>query len=97
MKDGKINKDHEVTWSEWAGKLLCFTCQEDMDGFGGIFDGPIAYDAAKMIMGEYCFSRWNMKKKCVEAMCNGKNNIYYKKDKEMTALFLLSQKKEDAK
>lgn len=94
MVDGKVNEDHKVTWSEWEGMLWCYDCAKDMKGFGGIFDGPIIFEAAKMIMGETCFHRWNMKRKCVEAPFMGKNNMYYKKDPAMTAKFLAIQKKE---
>ena len=78
--------EHKVTWSEYAGMLWCYTCEKDTNGFGGIFSGPIPVEAAKMMLGDDCFDRWDMKKREVQTYCMGKRNIYYKRDKVRTAL-----------
>lgn len=66
-KGGQVNKEHKVAWSEYEGMIWCFDCEEDMVGFGGIFDGPIMYETTKMILGETCFHRYNMETGLIEA------------------------------
>ena len=80
---------HRITWSEWQGKIWCFLCEKDMEGFGGIFDGPIIWEASKLILGKYCFHRHYLKEKKIKAPFVGKShNIYYKTDKELTKKLL---------
>lgn len=84
--EGELAEPHKITWSEYAGMIWCYTCERDMRGFGGIFDGPIPVQAAQMMLGSDCFDRWDMKKREVQTFCQGKRNIYYKRDKERTAI-----------
>lgn len=83
---GEVNKDHKTTWSEFEGMIWCYDCQKDMKGFGGIFDGPIPVQAAQMMLGSDCFDRWDMRKREVQTFCQGKRNIYYKRDKQRTSV-----------
>lgn len=64
---GKVNPSHKVAWSEYASMIWCFDCKLDMKGFGGIFDGPIIWEATKLILGPLCFHRYNLVKKVIEA------------------------------
>lgn len=64
---------HRVTWSEYERMLWCYDCKKDMKGFGGIFDGPIPLQATIMMLGEYCFHRWDIKKECFLAPDYTKN------------------------
>lgn len=83
-KGGSINTTHEVTWSEYAGKIWCFYCREDMEGFGGIFDGPIPVKATRMIMGKFCFHRYNLVRKLIEAPVIRNGKMYYRADRLLT-------------
>ena len=38
-----------ITWSEWEQLIWCYDCQIDTEGSGGIFDGPIAKGACKIL------------------------------------------------
>jgi hypothetical protein len=40
---------HNITWSEWEHMIWCYDCQRDTPGTGGIFDGPIAFEACEML------------------------------------------------
>lgn len=44
-----------VEWSEFEGHVFCWRCLKDTGGTGGIFDGPIPINGAK-ILG-LCFDR----------------------------------------
>ena len=85
MSGKKINKDHRIAWSEYEGMIWCYDCQEDMKGFGGIFDGPIPWEATLMILGEYCFHHHNMVDDTIEAPHHEDGKIVYKVDEELTA------------
>ena len=63
---GKINPKHKIAWSEYAHEIWCYKCKKDMPGFGGIFDGPIPWEATHLMLGPKCFWRYNMVKKRVE-------------------------------
>jgi len=84
MRGRKINKNHKVTWSEYAGMIWCYDCNEDMKGFGGIFDGPIPFNATKLLMGRTCFHRYNMVKKVVEGPVMRRGLMHYRIDKGLT-------------
>lgn len=60
------NIKHKTWWSEFEGMIWCYRCKKDMNGTGGIFDGPIPLEATKLILGENCFDRFNMKTKKIE-------------------------------
>lgn len=52
-------------WSEYAGRLWCKACKKDfVPAHNGIFDGPIAVNACRM-MG-IVFDRYVIKTKTVE-------------------------------
>jgi hypothetical protein len=92
MKDDKVNKDHKIAWSEYEGMIWCYDCNEDMRGFGGIFDGPIPADATKMILGPHCFHRYNLTKNTIEEPITVGNKIQYRMDKELTKRLHAGQK-----
>ena len=93
MKNGKINAKHKVTWSEYEGMIWCYDCKEDMKGFGGIFDGPIPYEATKMITGRLCFHRYNMIRKVIEAPVMRNGRMYYRADLRLTKKLLTKKQK----
>ncbi len=37
-----------IAWSEYEHMIWCFDCQKDVEGFPGIFGGPIPLEATKM-------------------------------------------------
>jgi hypothetical protein len=41
--------------------IWCYDCKIDTNGTGGIFDGPIPWNAALLLLGKHCFDRFNMK------------------------------------
>ena len=87
---GRINKKHKTEWSEYEHKIWCYDCKKDMDGFPGIFGGPIPYEATLMMMGPYCFHRYNIKRKVIEKPIQTKpgGRFYYRVDKEATKKFI---------
>ena len=84
MRGGKVNDKHKVAWSEFEGMIWCIDCKKDMKGFDGIFGGPIMWELTKMVLGKYCFHRYNMRKKVVEAPVFEKDKIVYRTDNELT-------------
>lgn len=38
-----------LDWSEWSGKIWCYDCKIDTDGFAGVFGGPIPVNACEMM------------------------------------------------
>lgn len=52
-----------IDWSEFEGKIWCFDCKIDTDGFPGIFGGPIPWGAAHLL--GLRFERWDMKRQIV--------------------------------
>lgn len=58
-KCGGTNLD----WSEYEGKIWCYSCEIDTEGTSGVFGGPIGIGAAA-ILG-MSFDRWDMVNKCV--------------------------------
>lgn len=53
-----------IEWSEWEGKIWCYDCEIDTDGFEGIFGGAIGIGVTQ-ILG-ISFDRWNMEENRVE-------------------------------
>lgn len=85
--DNTENPIHKITWSEFAGMFWCYTCEKDIEGFAGVLDGPVPFEATQMILGADCFDRWDMKKREVQSCRQGSSgNIYYKRDKARTAV-----------
>jgi hypothetical protein len=64
-----------IEWSEFEHMIWCYDCGVDTPGTGGIFDGPIPWNASK-ILG-ITFDRWNMKKNRVEEPRIIGHNIKY--------------------
>lgn len=58
-----------IEWSEFEGKIWCYDCEIDTDGFGGIFSGPIPHNVTELILGKDCFNRWNMMVEEREEFC----------------------------
>ena len=48
-----------VEWSEYQGMVWCWRCLKDTPGTGGVFDGPIAVNCARML--GMCFDRIDLK------------------------------------
>lgn len=61
-----------ITWSEYEGKIWCYDCEVDTDGFGGIFTGPIPIQVA-MAMG-LIFDRYNIEENWIERVNTRKLN-----------------------
>lgn len=40
---------NNITWSEFEKLIWCFDCRINTPGTGGIFDGPIPLEVAKML------------------------------------------------
>lgn len=38
-----------ITWSEFEHRIWCYKCRKDIPGTGGVFDGPIPLEVAKML------------------------------------------------
>lgn len=89
---GKINQKHRTTWSEFEGMIWCYDCKLDMRGFGGIFDGPVPYQATRMLMGKTVFYRINMEKNTIEYDVLGRSRIYYRTHKALTKKYMQKQR-----
>lgn len=50
-----------ITWSEFEHEIWCYDCQKDTPGNAGIFDGPIPVQLTKMLIGNDCFDRIEIK------------------------------------
>ena len=48
----------KIEWSEYEHKIWCYDCQKDLDGTGGIFDGPIPMQLTALC--GTCFDRINL-------------------------------------
>lgn len=53
----------DIEWSEFEGKIWCYSCEIDTRGTEGVFGGPIPIGCAT-ILG-MSFDRWDMEKKRV--------------------------------
>ncbi len=71
-----------IEWSEYEGKIWCYDCQIDTDGFSGVFGGAIGWGVAQLI--GISFDRWNMVKNRVEyaRISSGKVKWFAKPAKE---------------
>jgi len=38
-----------ITWSEFEHKIWCHDCEKDIDGEGGVFDGPIPLGLSRLM------------------------------------------------
>ena len=70
---------HMITWSEFEGMIWCYQCRLDTKGTGGIFDGPIPLEVAK-IFGT-TFDRFYFKDKSIRKMEVRGNKLFWKKIK----------------
>ena len=61
----------KITWSEYVGKIWCYSCQKDTPGTPGVFDGPIPIQLAEM-MG-MSFDRIDIKTRKIMKMVVGKS------------------------
>jgi len=58
-------KGRNIAWSEFEHRIWCYDCNIDTEGDGGIFDGPISWEATKILIGPYAFHKWDLKRKCL--------------------------------
>lgn len=80
--DGEINgTGTNIQWSEYEGRIWCYDCKEDIEGFPGIFDGPIPmgitelfgcslkryYFKSKKVMKPVISNGWVVYRQCKKA------------------------------
>ncbi len=70
-----------ITWSEYVHMIWCYQCRKDTPGTGGIFDGPIPLEVAKMF--GHSFDHIDLKTKTLRKMTITKTGkIIYRKERE---------------
>ena len=69
-----------ITWSEFEKCIWCYDCKIDTPGTGGIFDGPIPCEVAK-IFG-ISFDRLYFKDKSIRKMRISGNKLIWRRVKD---------------
>lgn len=64
-----------IEWSEFEHMIWCYDCEKDTPGNGGVFDGPIPFQAAQ-ILG-LNFMRYYFKENVIRKPVLGKRKIRY--------------------
>ncbi len=57
---------HMITWSEYEHMIWCYQCKIDTLGTGGIFDGPIPLEVARLF--GHTFDKFYFKDKSIRKM-----------------------------
>ena len=83
----KCSSDN-IEWSEFEHKIWCYDCKEDVDGTGGIFDGPIPVQTTQLMLN-INFNRINLETNTLEIAVFG-DGLEYISEEEYTKRILLN-------